>query len=133
LVGGVSFQSAAYVARYLMKKVNGDGATAHYVLPDSGEIRVPEFCHMSLKPGIGAGWLSRFGSEVYPEGQVLINGVLRNAPKYYDRQYKKYFPKDYESMVYLRRLERDVHHSGRLKVMSAVADARDALFSKRKL
>lgn len=63
-IGRVTFESAAYVARYVMKKVTGDLARDHYrvVDPATGEIidRVPEFCHMSLKPGIGGPWLDRF-------------------------------------------------------------------------
>lgn len=137
LVGGVSFQSAAYVARYVMKKVNGDLAQDHYTDPATGEIRVSEFCHMSLKPGIGARWLDRFGDEVYPEGTVVINGAVRNAPKFYDRRYKKYSPSDYEAMIYKRRLaglqKLGERTDQRLSVRAIVANARDALFLKRKL
>ena len=57
-VGGVTFQSAAYVARYIMKKVTGDAAEDHYtrIDPETGEVfeRVPEFTNMSRRPGIGA-------------------------------------------------------------------------------
>lgn len=77
-VGSLTFESAGYVARYCMKKVTGDHADAHY----GG--RVPEFCRMSLKPGIGAGWFERFGeSDVAPSGRVLVNGKEANAPRYY--------------------------------------------------
>lgn len=76
--GDVTFESAAYVARYVMKKVTGDGAEAHY----AG--REPEFCRMSLKPGIGAEWFRRFGSsDVAPGGHVVVNGHEANAPRYY--------------------------------------------------
>jgi len=138
LVGGVSFQSAAYVARYVMKKVNGQLADDHYLDRLTGEMRVPEFCHMSLKPGIGALWLDRFGAEVYPEGQVLMNGVLRNAPKYYDRRFRSADPDAYDAMIAKRRddalagpaLERG---DARLAVKGVVSDARDRFFLKRTL
>lgn len=93
---------------------------------------------MSLKPGIGAAWLDKFGPEVYPEGQVLANGVLRNAPKYYDRIFQKMSPEEYDAMILKRRMDRfkgravdrtDV----RLAVKAKVADARDQFFLKRKL
>lgn len=76
--GSVTFESAAYVARYVMKKVTGDGAVDHY------QGLVPEFCRMSLKPGIGAEWFKRFGkSDVAPGGHVIVNGHKANAPRYY--------------------------------------------------
>lgn len=56
-VGELNFDTAAYMARYIMKKVTGDLAEQHYrfVDVDTGEIyqRTPEFCHMSLKPRCG--------------------------------------------------------------------------------
>lgn len=77
-VGSVSFQSAAYIARYCMKKVNGQLAKSHYeTITDDGEIidRLPEFNHMSLKPAIGKRWLEKFETDVYPRDYVVINGV----------------------------------------------------------
>ena len=51
LIGEVTFDSAAYVARYIMKKVNGDRADEHYrrVDLDTGEIYQlpPEYTTMS--------------------------------------------------------------------------------------
>ena len=62
-VGEVTFESAAYVARYCLKKVNGDLAKDHYAMVDldTGEVyqKEAEFSHMSLKPGIGALWLQK--------------------------------------------------------------------------
>lgn len=90
-VGDLTFESAAYVARYVMKKVTGSLAEGHYVFvdPDSGELvrRVPEFNHMSLKPGIGGVWLDRFFTDVFPAGKVVVNGQESNAPRYYDKRY----------------------------------------------
>lgn len=69
-VGEVSFESAAYVARYCMSVITGDMAVEHY----GG--RKPEFGRMSLRPGIGRAWLDRYGrSDVLPDGKVVVNGV----------------------------------------------------------
>ena len=40
-IGSVTFESAAYVARYIMKKQNGKKAQRHYTVydPDTGEIK----------------------------------------------------------------------------------------------
>lgn len=88
-IGEVNFHSAAYVARYCMKKVTGKEADEHYAVVNlsSGEIskRVPEFNRMSLRPGIGAGWFAKFKSDVFPKGLTVVNGVQTRCPKYYDK------------------------------------------------
>lgn len=87
-VGDVTFESAAYVARYVMKKVTGPRAAAHYERLDveTGEIYslVPEFTRMSLKPGIGLRWIRKFRSDVYPRDYVVVRGVKCRPPRYYD-------------------------------------------------
>ena len=89
--GELTFESAAYVARYCTKKVNGDKADEHYSFtdPDTGEIirRPSEFNRMSLKPGIGAAWLDRFYQDVYPSDEVIINGKPAKPPRYYDKRF----------------------------------------------
>lgn len=102
-VGDVNFRSAAYVARYVMKKVTGDladvkfgdvrsdgalVARSHYeYVDDDGVIheRVPEFNRMSLKPAIGKRWFDKWSSDVYPSDNVIVNGKQCKPPKYYDR------------------------------------------------
>lgn len=89
-VGELTFESAAYVARYVVKKVTGDKerVSRHYrkIDLDTGEIvwREREFVHMSLKPGIGAKWFERFSAEVFPLDRVIARGVPCKPPKYYD-------------------------------------------------
>lgn len=77
-IGAVSFESAAYVARYVMKKVSGDRAVEHY----AG--REPEFSLMSRRPGIGRGWIERFKDDVYPSDEVIVRGRRCRPPRYYD-------------------------------------------------
>lgn len=95
-VGDLTLQSAGYVARYCMKKVNGARAAEHYlrVDPDTGELysMVPEFTHMSLKPGIGASWLSTFLSDVFPHDFCVVDGKMVRVPKYYDRRLEELDP-----------------------------------------
>ncbi|WNK13817.1 MAG: replication initiator protein [Microvirus sp.] len=88
-IGNVTFQSAAYVARYCMKKITGEDAEAHYrrVDTDTGEVYqlLPEFNQMSLKPGIGQGWFEAYSADVYPDDFIVIEGKRVRSPKYYDR------------------------------------------------
>lgn len=91
LIGEVTFESAAYCARYILKKVTGDEATGYYSAVDreTGEIvqRAPEFCHMSLRPGIASDWLRLYWRDV-EGGSVVVNGHKASNPRYYDKYLK---------------------------------------------
>lgn len=106
-VGAVSFESAAYVARYIMKKVNGDKADEHYmrVDPDTGEVvnLQPEFTRMSRRPGIAHEWYEKYKSDVYPSDNVVVNGRVCKPPAYYDRQLEAADPGAYEIIRESRR------------------------------
>lgn len=131
-IGDVTFESAAYIARYCMKKITGDAAREHYEYldPVTGEIsqRVPEFNRMSLKPGIGAGWLEKFRDEVYPRDEVRMNGVVMKPPKYYDRKFASWDALEAEAVAFSRvaRGEQFASESTpvRLAVREAVTKAR---------
>jgi hypothetical protein len=105
-VGDVTFESAAYVARYVMKKRTGKCIGDHYETTDmeTGEIkeRVPEFNRMSLKPGIGFGFYKKFTSDIYPHDYVVINGRETRPPKFYDKKFADDFPEDFEALQFQR-------------------------------
>jgi len=107
-VGDVTFESAGYVARYCMKKINGPAACEHYqaVNLSTGELSPikPEFSRMSLKPGIGGDWIKKFKGDVYAYGRdfVYINGVKCKPPRYYDDFLKSTDPDMFESMEFDR-------------------------------
>lgn len=139
-IGDVTFESAAYVARYCMKKLTGPAAKAHYEAVDgfTGEIvdRVPEFNKMSLKPGIGAGWFAKFGSEVYPNDYVVLRGIKMRPPKYYDGLLERSDVFAREEVAFHRgevaQRNFDENSPARLLVREAVAKARVSL-SKRSI
>jgi len=81
--GKVTVQSARYVAKYCIKKVNGSMAAGHY------GTRAPEFAIMSLKPGIGSGWFEKHQSDVYPSDFIVLQGKKRSPPRFYDEQYSR--------------------------------------------
>jgi len=107
-IGDVNFESAAYVARYIMKKVTGQNAKEHYKQTDqeTGEItkRKPEFNKMSLKPGIGYDWYKKYKTDVYPHDYVIINGKKVKPPKFYDKKYKSDYPYEYDEILYKREI-----------------------------
>ncbi|WNK13031.1 MAG: replication initiator protein [Microvirus sp.] len=88
-IGAVTFESAAYVARYVMKKVTGPRAADHYrrCIVETGEMVdvVPEFTRMSLKPGIGASWIAKYSDDVYTTDACIIKGKRVKPPRYYDK------------------------------------------------
>lgn len=111
-IGDVTFASAAYIARYCVQKVTGDAADLHYSCPEfvdeDGVIRssvVPEFNHMSLKPGIGARWLSKYQTDVFPRDYVVVNGVKTKPPKYYDVLFERDNPGVFSDLVAQRELD----------------------------
>lgn len=79
-VGALNFETAAYVARYIMKKVTGDKAEQHY------QGRKPEYTTMSRNPGLGKPWLDKWKTDVYPHDYVIVNGKKVGVPKFYDQQ-----------------------------------------------
>jgi len=91
-VGDLTFESAAYVARYVVKKVNGDKAYDHYSVVDgsTGELNHlrPEFIRMSRGGrsghGIAYDWYKRFSSDLEKD-YLVMRGVKMRPAKYYDR------------------------------------------------
>jgi len=77
-IGSVTFESAAYCGRYVMKKLTGSRKSEY-------GSREPEYATSSLKPGIGAPWLLKWKSDVYPHDYCVINGLQVRVPKYYDQ------------------------------------------------
>lgn len=85
----VTYESAAYCARYVTKKIKtGDdfGASRYFRLsPIDGQYHSvkPEFSTMSMRPGIGRAYVDQFKSDFYPSGYVVVNGVKQAPPRYY--------------------------------------------------
>ena len=137
-VGEFSFESAAYVARYCMKKVTGVASQSHYEIVDdcTGEIisRTPEFTRMSLKPGIGGGWIDKYHSDVFPVDFVVMNGVEASVPKYYSRRFEKSNPMEFLPVRIAREFEAfsNAYDStpARLAVREQVTQARLSSFHR---
>lgn len=114
-VGECTFESAAYVARYCMKKITGLNARSYYVSndpdPETGELKKiePEMSRMSLKPGIGGAWAEKFSSDIYPSDFILINGHKRSVPRYYGKilENKKILDYDADYLLYVRQQDID--------------------------
>lgn len=92
-VGRVTFESCAYVARYVTKKITGPAARVAYDVVDytTGEVTelAPEYATMSRRPGIGAGHFEKYWKHIYSRDEIAINGKLCKPPRFYDRCLEK--------------------------------------------
>lgn len=79
-VGELNFESAAYIARYIVDKVNGDKAAEHY------HGRKPEYITMSRRPGIAADWYDKFKDDVFPSDNIHVRGKKMLPPKFYTKR-----------------------------------------------
>lgn len=131
-IGECNFQSAAYVARYIMKKQTGKRAIEHYEVFDNetGEVfsQRPEYNEMSTNPGIGKRWIEKFTTDVYPRDELVINGVKTRPPRYYDEYFKTKDLSEYEDLKF-RRFDNSKKHIDnntpeRLAVREQIAEAR---------
>lgn len=105
-VGSATFESAAYCARYCLKKVTGEASRKMYVCvhEDTGEVleHWPPFAQMSK--GIGKEWFEKFRRDAYPHDAVWLRGRWMRPPKYYDGLYEVEFPDD---MVRIKEQRKD--------------------------
>lgn len=101
-IGAVTFESAAYVARYITKKLTGARAQEY-------EGRRPEYVTMSRRPGIGKGWLEKFKSDVFPGDFVVIRGKKMKPPKFYNSQYELLEPGEYAKLKARREVAGSKH------------------------
>ena len=97
-VGNLTFESAAYVARYTVKKLNGkaeqtpDPRTGllpyERVCPITGNITMVAKEYATMSNGIGKDHYIKYRSDMYPRDTVVINGHETRPPRYYDDLYE---------------------------------------------
>lgn len=92
-VGNVNYQTAAYCARYVVKKIGGDMAAEHYtrIHPITGKICQvePEFALQSRKPGIGYSWYQTFKNDIYPSDFCVVDTKRHPVPKFYIKLFEE--------------------------------------------
>ncbi len=106
-VGEVNMKSAAYTARYCLKKITGEQASAFYqnITPDGEIFRVQqEYATMSRRPGIGRDWFEKYKDDCFPSDEVPVPGlgVLPKVPRYYADYFGIFNPEVLEQVKKVR-------------------------------
>lgn len=98
----LTFDSAAYVARYVMKKLTGQQAS-HY-----GD-RLPEQTVCICQKGIGKEWYTKNKHKIYTNDLMFINGQKIKPVKYYDKQYEIEHTESYKQIKEKRNNENKIN------------------------
>lgn len=96
-IGEFSYDTAGYVARYILKKAMGTQSHDEYLRfnQETGELSLvePEFQCQSCKPALGKTWFHEYKDDCYPLNRTPIPGkdckVINGTPQYYDYLLKK--------------------------------------------
>lgn len=96
VVTPANFQTAAYISRYLTKKIKGDLAEEHYqrINKQTGEVTTltPEYNRQSINGkdrGLGFTWLTKYIDDVFPSDEIIIKGRIHQVPRYYTKLLKQ--------------------------------------------
>lgn len=91
LITDLTFETAAYTARYITKKITGKMAESHY------QGRQPEYVTMSRRSGIGKEFWNKFKQDIIVGDSIIIRNELKVRPgKYYDNLFHLEDPKGLE-------------------------------------
>lgn len=117
-IGELTFESAAYVARYVTKKLSGpkkkeyekyDKKTGEcWTMPEEKALAI------SRMPGLGRPWWEKHGQYTRDHDRVIVNGIKMKVPKYYDKLNEKYYPEQYTE-IKKRRLKSGKEQAKKLK------------------
>lgn len=86
LIGTLNFESAAYIARYILKKQKGpDAVRTPLAFLGDGELVLPNHEFLLASKGIGRSWFREyFMSDVFPHASVITQqGTKAPVPRFY--------------------------------------------------
>ena len=145
IIGSVDFDSAAYVARYTLKKQkSSDRILYTLTCPVTGLVvdirlhdrpysdlatrelcnRVPVFAHMSTNPAIGLRFLERFPNDLFSQMSTVFKGYEIALPRYYLKKLETLDPLKYCSFKYSQKLLSKPPDYDRLKARAEIIQSR---------
>lgn len=130
LISDLTYDSAGYIARYVLKKITGDAAA------DAYKDKAPPYVTMSRRPGIGTPWIEKYLENVYNHDRVVVKGHECLPPRFYDEVLKENYPEwfDYIKEQRAARFSDDLNNTlQRLNVREEVTTRKVDFFMPRKL
>lgn len=92
-IGSLTFESAAYIGRYITKRITGVGASPLPLAcdPETAELVMPNPEFLVCSKGIGKEWFYKYGKvDVVPHGRVITSqGTPAPVPRYYKEMLRK--------------------------------------------
>lgn len=82
-IGSVTYATAAYVAKYAIKKITGELAEYHY------QGKTPEYAQMSRMPGIGTEYFNRYRDEIFQHDSIVLNSREYPIPRFYTNKFEE--------------------------------------------
>ncbi len=88
-IGELNFETASYVAGYILKKVTGQQSMDAYLRNDEYGVAfwvLPPYVTMSLKPGIGFDFYEKYKDDIFPSDETPVpgKGIINKVPRYYE-------------------------------------------------
>lgn len=116
-IGSFNYATAAYTARYVMKKQTGKNAHLSEIYQRLDEVTGelyqvnPAFACMSLKPGLGSAWYDKFKKDAFPSDFLVHQGKTHPVPRYYTNKLKESDLKTHKAIKNKRLEYREKHQS----------------------
>ena len=106
VIGHFTWETAAYVARYVTKKFTGNTSIEHYGVLG----QIPEFSRASNRPGIGRFYYEMNKDKIYENDEIIMKTakdkiLSLKPPKYFDKLYDIDYPEDMEKIKLRRQFE----------------------------
>lgn len=117
-IGELSWNTAAYTARYTLKKAGGKDN--HFYEKLGVE---PEFVNMSRRPGIGAYFFDDNYTKIYQDGRIILPAIskdkpnIQSIPKYFDKKMSDLDPLTLSKVKVQRQLVAQIAHDAKLQAI----------------
>lgn len=101
-----SWNTIAYVSRYITKKINGTNSELYYTIQGQDQ---KEFFRASNRPGIGFQYYEDNKKEIYEKDAILIKrgkkSIWEKPPEYFDKLFEKEEPEKFKEIKEKRRID----------------------------
>ncbi len=113
-VAELNFDTAAYTAGYILKKLNGLQGQDEYLRCDENGVAYwlqPSYVTMSLKPGIGRDFYDKYHSDIFPADETPVSGkgIIQLVPRYYQTILENDDPESFALVKKLRKQFIEAH------------------------